>query len=115
MDHTLRELGVGDLSVAKRVRKMAEAFYGRTGAYDAAIDNSDVIALTEKIILNVYGTTPSNSSDSVEASGAASIANYMLMTDAQLDEQDDAALLAGVIHFHQFSPCSTGVGDNVHV
>jgi cytochrome b pre-mRNA-processing protein 3 len=41
MDESMRELGVGDLSVPKKVRAMGEAFYGRAKAYDAAlIDNS---------------------------------------------------------------------------
>src|ERR1700752_4470001 len=33
MDRTLRELGVGDLGVGRRVRGMAEALLGRTAAY----------------------------------------------------------------------------------
>jgi cytochrome b pre-mRNA-processing protein 3 len=37
MDAALREVGVGDISVGKKVRKMAEAFYGRVSAYSAAI------------------------------------------------------------------------------
>ena len=38
LDQNLREMGVGDLGIAKRVRKMASAFYGRTAAYDEALD-----------------------------------------------------------------------------
>ena len=34
MDRSLREIGVGDVSVGKKVRKMAEVFYGRVGAYE---------------------------------------------------------------------------------
>src|SRR5437588_4479005 len=37
MDANLREMGVGDLAVPKRMRTFGEAFYGRSGAYDAAI------------------------------------------------------------------------------
>ncbi len=37
LDLALRELGVGDLSVGKKMRKLGEAFYGRTKAYDAAL------------------------------------------------------------------------------
>ena len=32
MDDSLRELGVGDLSIGKKIRKLAENFYGRVGA-----------------------------------------------------------------------------------
>ena len=31
MDHNLREMGIGDLSVPKEMQHMGEAFYGRTG------------------------------------------------------------------------------------
>lgn len=37
LDHGLRELGVGDLSVGKRMRKLGEAFYGRVHAFEAAL------------------------------------------------------------------------------
>ena len=36
MDHNFREMGVGDLAVPKEMRRVAEAFYGRAGAYEAA-------------------------------------------------------------------------------
>jgi cytochrome b pre-mRNA-processing protein 3 len=36
MDRSLREMGVGDLSVGKKVRKMAEAYQGRILAYRGA-------------------------------------------------------------------------------
>jgi len=38
LDHALREMGVGDLSVGKKMRKLGEAFYGRAKAYDAALE-----------------------------------------------------------------------------
>ena len=37
LDHALREIGVGDLSVAKKMRKLGEAFYGRAKSYDTAL------------------------------------------------------------------------------
>ena len=43
MDINLREMGVGDMSIAKKVKKMWEAFHGRAGAYEQALSggNSD--------------------------------------------------------------------------
>lgn len=38
LDDALREMGVGDLSVGKKMRKLGEAFYGRVRNYDAAFD-----------------------------------------------------------------------------
>ena len=37
LDAGLREMGVGDLAVPKRIKKLAEAFLGRSAAYDSAI------------------------------------------------------------------------------
>jgi cytochrome b pre-mRNA-processing protein 3 len=37
MDDNLREMGVGDLTVPKRMQAFGEAFYGRAAAYDLAL------------------------------------------------------------------------------
>ena len=37
MDANLREMGVGDLTVPKRMQAFGEAFYGRAAAYDRAL------------------------------------------------------------------------------
>ncbi|HCL48309.1 MAG TPA: hypothetical protein DHW86_02215, partial [Rhodobiaceae bacterium] len=37
MDQAMREAGVGDLGVGKKIRKMAQAYYGRAAAYDEAL------------------------------------------------------------------------------
>lgn len=37
LDDALREMGVGDLSVGKKMRKLGEAFYGRIKNYDDAM------------------------------------------------------------------------------
>lgn len=39
LDDALREQGVGDLSMAKKMRKLGEAFYGRVRSYDEAFDD----------------------------------------------------------------------------
>src|SRR5215470_13488019 len=38
MDDNLREMGIGDQTVPKRMRAFGEAFYGRARAYDQAMD-----------------------------------------------------------------------------
>ena len=45
MDHNLREIGVSDLSVGKRVRAMWEAFHGRAKVYASAMEAADRAAL----------------------------------------------------------------------
>src|SRR5262245_64999591 len=37
MDESLREMGVGDLAVPRKMRRIGEAFYGRQAAYQAAL------------------------------------------------------------------------------
>jgi len=41
LDASLRELGVGDMGVPKRMKKLARAFYSRAAAYDAVLDSRD--------------------------------------------------------------------------
>ena len=55
MDRSLREIGVGDLSVGKRVKEMARGLYGRVVAYEAGLDGPDD-GLEEALRRNVYGT-----------------------------------------------------------
>lgn len=46
MDDNLREMGVGDTTVPKRMRSFGEAFYGRIAAYDAATEaGGDALAV----------------------------------------------------------------------
>jgi cytochrome b pre-mRNA-processing protein 3 len=55
IDAGLRELGVGDVAVPKRMRKIAEGFSGRTQAYDAPMAAGDTEALAEALARNVPG------------------------------------------------------------
>ena len=58
MDRNLREIGVGDMSVGKHVKKMAKAFYGRLLAYDEALSlldsKKDNSLLSEALKRNIY-------------------------------------------------------------
>ena len=52
-DRTLREMGVGDTSVPKRMKTLAEAFLGRSAAYRAAALSGED-ALAAALARNVY-------------------------------------------------------------
>ena len=52
MDRSLREMGVSDMSVGKRVKEMARAFYGRVDAYEPAL--GDIAKLEEALSRNLY-------------------------------------------------------------
>lgn len=54
LDAALRVLGVGDLSVGKRIKKLAQAFYGRAASYEAALDAGGT-ALEDTLARNVLG------------------------------------------------------------
>jgi cytochrome b pre-mRNA-processing protein 3 len=59
MDFNLRELGVGDMSIGKRVRSMWEAFHGRALAYEAPLAEGDAAALSVALARNVWrGAAP---------------------------------------------------------
>jgi cytochrome b pre-mRNA-processing protein 3 len=91
MDHNLREMGVGDLSVPKEMRRMGEAFYGRAQAYEAAWSAGGEEALTEAIVRNVYG-----GSVPVQAAPAR-LATYMREAVRDLAGQAPDRILAGEI------------------
>jgi cytochrome b pre-mRNA-processing protein 3 len=50
-DEGLRDLGTGDMGMGRRIRKLADAFYGRLQAYGAS---DDVSAMTEAVLRNLY-------------------------------------------------------------
>ena len=54
MDQTLRETGVGDLSMRKHMKRMMEGFHGRALAYEAGLLEGGLEAALER---NVYGTS----------------------------------------------------------
>ena len=56
MDQNLREMGVGDLGVGKRIKGMVEAFYGRTVAYEEGLA-SDGTLLGRILQRNLYRNT----------------------------------------------------------
>lgn len=53
-DQTIREMGIGDLSVPRHMKRMMSAFNGRAYSYDKAL--TDEQGLEDALIRNVYGT-----------------------------------------------------------
>lgn len=91
-DDALRELGVGDLAVGRRIRKMAEAFYGRIGAYEAALAaDAAPSSLVEAVGRNVYGDP--------DAPGAPALAAYVRQAATMLDAQPVSRLVCGVARY----------------
>jgi cytochrome b pre-mRNA-processing protein 3 len=97
MDVNLREMGVGDLSVGKRVKRMWEAFHGRAQAYDAALRAGDMAGLAQALSRNVWrGTAPEGAPERLAAVVAAA--------DDALARQLFERLVAGEVHFPEVEP-----------
>ena len=94
MDVNLREMGVGDMSISKRVKRMWEAFHGRAQAYEAALDAAAPEALAEALIRNLWAGTPPE-----DATAAPRLAARAIALDAALAAQPMAALSAGRLAF----------------
>lgn len=57
MDHNLREMGVGDLAVPKKMQRIGAAFYGNLQAYEEALQAGTSEALKKAVIRNVEGAS----------------------------------------------------------
>jgi len=88
LDSSLRESGIGDFGVPKRMKKLGAAFYGRAAGYDAALDAGDPDALAGALARNVLA---------VEAmADARHLARYVMASDRLLAGLDlDALMEAG--------------------
>ncbi|MCI0752878.1 ubiquinol-cytochrome C chaperone family protein [Teichococcus vastitatis] len=94
MDFNLREMGVGDMSIARRVKNMWEAFHGRAQAYEAPLQSGDGAALAEALARNVWrGALPA------DAAQPRRLAALALATDTSLAAQPLDALLRGEARF----------------
>ena len=71
LDTSMRELGVGDLSIGKKVKALASAFYGRVGIYDEAVRGYDRDGLADALVRNVYAD------DEASAGQAGILAAYV--------------------------------------
>lgn len=88
MDAALREVGVGDLAVGKKVRKMAEAFFGRIKVYSAAQTRND---LRDALARNIYAGT--------DAAHVGDLATWTMQAQQVLKTQDLDAMTQGDVRF----------------
>ena len=92
LDMNLREMGVGDLSISKRVKKMAEVFYGRAGVYRMALKAGDDKALAKAIARNIYP-------EGAPKGAPERLARYVQESGAGLAKQKESDLLAARVSF----------------
>jgi cytochrome b pre-mRNA-processing protein 3 len=91
LDRALREMGTGDLSVGKQVKRMAAAFYGRALAYERGLAGSEDLA--EALRRNLYGTIVA------DAGALAAMTGWVRDAAAALAAQTAASLTGGAVAF----------------
>ncbi len=92
MDGNLREMGVGDLAVPRKMKGIAEAFYGRKRAYDSALASPGLEQVAAALGRNVPGIAD-------DPSRADGLAAYVRELFHRLAATEGSALLAGRIDF----------------
>lgn len=92
VDHSLRELGVGDMGVPKRMKKLARMYFGRTATYADALDRADREALTAALARNVRP-------DDDSWPEATRLADYVADADKVLAAQDTETIRSGRVRF----------------
>ena len=93
MDFSLREIGVGDMTVGKKVKAMWEAFHGRSANYAAPLLAHDEPAMAAAIARNVWR------GDTQQERPAHTLAALVLAQDRHLATQTLKELVAGRIDF----------------
>ncbi|WP_077961696.1 ubiquinol-cytochrome C chaperone family protein [Ensifer adhaerens] len=92
VDHSIRELGVGDAGVPKKMKKLASMYYGRLESYAAALEAKDAEALAVALRRNFHpdggDATPS----------MVPLAGYLLAVEAQLVDVAEEAVETGQLH-----------------
>ena len=87
-DRNFREMGIGDIGVGTRVKKLARSFYGRVAAYDEGLegDNTTLMAALSR---NVYRQAAPSAEE------VSQLATYFRNQSAAVEQQPLAALTGG--------------------
>ena len=93
MDRNLREMGVSDIRIAKKIKPLLEAFYGRAQAYTQALAATDE-TLTQTLNRNIYGASASPEDSRL-------LTNYVRHLHTTLAAAKMDAILSGSISFPQ--------------
>ena len=104
LDHNLREMGVGDLTVPKKMQGFAAAYFGRARAYDRALAGGDREASAAAIARNVLGLA-------APSAGARRLAHYMEQAADVLDALDASEISQARLRFPDLvsEPAATAV------
>jgi cytochrome b pre-mRNA-processing protein 3 len=92
LDHNLREMGVTDLGVPKKMQGFAAAYFGRARAYEHALSTGGATDCEAAIARNVFGQP-------VPGPGARRLAHYMWQAARTLDDCPASRLSRGELSF----------------
>ncbi len=91
MDMTLRNIGVGDLSVPHHIKRMMKAFKGRALAYETALAGGDIGRALRR---NLFGTV-----ENPDPAGLEWFASYLQEVRQILASQATAGIMQGILSF----------------
>ncbi|HEX6011845.1 MAG TPA: ubiquinol-cytochrome C chaperone family protein [Geminicoccaceae bacterium] len=94
LDRHLREWGVGDQSMGRQVKKLAQSFFGRAEALDRVLVGPDAAPLEDVLRRNVYAGAAAS-----DPEAARRLGRYLQLQDGWLAGQDRTDLLAGRVRF----------------
>jgi cytochrome b pre-mRNA-processing protein 3 len=95
LDQSIRELGVGDVSVPKKMKTLAKHVYGRFAAYEAALLAADDAALSAALARNA-----------TEGGDSQALTAYVRRAQAALDGLELDAILTDEELFSPLMPSS---------
>ncbi len=85
VDRGLREIGIGDLSIPKKMKVFAKTFYGRAKLFDEALDAGDNVLLADALARNV----------GAQAQRLSQFARHIRHLDATMANYDLEHILSG--------------------
>jgi cytochrome b pre-mRNA-processing protein 3 len=89
LDSALREIGIGDVSVPKKIKKLGQAFYGRADAYEKALaPDAAADALEQALARNLLDRPD-------EPVLATALAQHVRMLKRAIDSMDLEQFLTG--------------------
>jgi cytochrome b pre-mRNA-processing protein 3 len=89
LDHSIRELGIGDQGVPKRMKKLAGMFYGRLETYAGAMDANDAGQLAQSLARNIHPEAQS-------PPDMAALAGWMFVAERHLTHIPEDDISRGV-------------------
>ena len=94
LDGAMREMGVGDLAMGKRMRRLGESFYGRAKGFDLALESlPDLASFNALIARTVLAGTAAES--------AGALSRYVVNCRQHLAACADGDLLGGRVDDHE--------------